>query len=252
MRVEIKIPEVGESITEGVLTAWLRQDGEAVEHQEELFELETDKITMAVPAEAAGLLSVDVPEGEVVQVGQVVGSIETGAERPAASGEQGAASGEQGAASGEQGAASGERGAASGEQGAASGQRRAASGEPEEVVAERVPPVTTPAGVPRVRELAAAGELSPAVRVLVAEHGLDPGMIFGSGKDGRLTKGDVLDFLEKRSSAGPPPIHDEAPVLSPVSPVPRSQKPGAQNPKPEARGLKPETAFPGRPQPYGL
>jgi 2-oxoglutarate dehydrogenase E2 component (dihydrolipoamide succinyltransferase) len=79
MIVEIKVPEVGESITEGVLVAWSAEDGQQVAMDDPLFELETDKITLTVQAVAAGRLSVGVPAGEKVRVGQVVGTIDTDA-----------------------------------------------------------------------------------------------------------------------------------------------------------------------------
>ncbi len=80
MPLEVKIPEVGESITEGILAEWCKADGDWVEAEEPLLELETDKITMTVNAEAAGQLKILVPEGATVQVGQVVATIDTEAE----------------------------------------------------------------------------------------------------------------------------------------------------------------------------
>src|SRR5947209_3216925 len=79
MAVDIVVPAVGESITEGILARWLKEDGEAVKAEEPLFELETDKATQEVAAQAGGVLRIAVPEGETVQVGSVVGRIEAGA-----------------------------------------------------------------------------------------------------------------------------------------------------------------------------
>src|SRR5436190_23083824 len=76
MAVEIKVPSVGESITEGVLSRWLKKDGDAVRSGEPLFELETDKATQEVPSPADGVLSISVKEGERVVIGSVVGSID--------------------------------------------------------------------------------------------------------------------------------------------------------------------------------
>ncbi len=173
MQVEIKIPEVGESITEGVLAAWLIDDGEQVDAGEELFELETDKVTMAVPAEEAGRLTRGVEEGEVVKVGQVVGTIDTATESPSAGAKEAAAKVEE---------------------------------------PEVVPPITPEAGVPAARAKVASGELSPAVRVMVAEHGLDPAQIEGTGRDGRITKGDVRGFLESNT----PVVATPVPLVAPV------------------------------------
>src|SRR4051812_20888924 len=83
MTVAIKVPSVGESITEGTIARWLKKDGAAVKAQEPLFELETDKATTAVPAPADGTLHITVAEGQAVQVGAVVGHIEPGGAAPA-------------------------------------------------------------------------------------------------------------------------------------------------------------------------
>src|SRR2546430_6580026 len=76
MAVEIKVPSVGESITEGILSRWLKKDGDAVHSGEPLFELETDKATQEVPSPADGMLSIGVKEGEPVAIGSVVGSVD--------------------------------------------------------------------------------------------------------------------------------------------------------------------------------
>src|SRR4051812_50201535 len=79
MPVEIKVPSVGESVTEGILSRWLKKDGDAVRADEPVVELETDKATQEVVAPAAGRLRVAVPEGATVQVGSVIGRVEEGA-----------------------------------------------------------------------------------------------------------------------------------------------------------------------------
>jgi len=78
-KVEIKVPSVGESVTEGVLSRWLKKSGEAVKSGDPLFELETDKASNEVPALAAGVLTTSVAEGETVQIGAIVCSIDTSA-----------------------------------------------------------------------------------------------------------------------------------------------------------------------------
>src|SRR5438093_10799249 len=84
MPVEIKVPSVGESVTEGIVSRWLKTDGEAVRADEPVVELETDKATQEVVAPAAGRLRVAVPEGTTVQVGAVIGRVEDGAAAAAA------------------------------------------------------------------------------------------------------------------------------------------------------------------------
>ena len=83
MKEDILVPSVGESITSGILTSWIKKEGEPVEEGEDLFELETDKATVAVPAPADGILHILIEEGQEVEIGQVVGSlslVEEGAE----------------------------------------------------------------------------------------------------------------------------------------------------------------------------
>src|SRR5207253_11019834 len=80
MATEIKVPSVGESITEGTIARWLKKDGEQVTAEEPLFELETDKATTEVAAPAAGILRVTAGEGSTVAIGSVVGRIEPGGE----------------------------------------------------------------------------------------------------------------------------------------------------------------------------
>src|SRR5436309_1601740 len=79
MSVAIKVPSVGESITEGNISRWLKKDGDHVEVEEPLFELETEKATSPVPAPASGVLHITVPEGQTVAIGAVVGQIEPAA-----------------------------------------------------------------------------------------------------------------------------------------------------------------------------
>jgi 2-oxoglutarate dehydrogenase E2 component (dihydrolipoamide succinyltransferase) len=164
MVIEVKIPEVGESITEGVLVEWSVADGAHVSVDEPLLVVETDKITVSVNADAAGLLKQQVEEGETVQVGQVVATIDTSSQpEPAA------------------------------ETAAKEPEPRQAEPEP---VADDGPPVTAPAGMAQAHErLAGLDGLSPAVQRMVVEHHLDPSAIQGTGRRGRLTKEDVVNYL---------------------------------------------------------
>jgi 2-oxoglutarate dehydrogenase E2 component (dihydrolipoamide succinyltransferase) len=159
MIADVKVPEVGESNTEGVLVSWSVQDGEVVQAGDALFELETDKITLNVEAKEGGRLQILVQEGEKVEVGQVVAKIDTSA-------------------------------AGEAEEPQREEQRAPAKEEKREKPA--------PARGEEREDRAASDALSPAVRRLVDEHGLDPGEIEGSGKGGRLTKEDVLRFLQRR------------------------------------------------------
>ena len=161
MAIDITIPEVGESITEGILAEWLKSDGDWVETGDEILVLETDKITMNVNAEASGALKVGVAAGETVEVGQTVGTLDPDAERRT----------------------DGPGGDA---------KEKTSKEEAADSSAREPSPEDTDDLAPSAEALA---DLAPAARRLVAEHGLDPAAIEGTGKDGRITKEDVLRTL---------------------------------------------------------
>ena len=196
MLLEVKIPEVGESITEGILAEWSKADGDWVEVEEPLLELETDKITMTVNAEAAGQLKILVPEGATVQVGQVVATIDPEAEPRAVPAE--------------------EKPVAQAEEAPQRAPEHQSPPPPSPVVA---PPLSPPAGMPQAAaKLEPLKGLSPAVQRMVVEHHLDAAAIAGSGRDGRITKADVVHHIDEhrqpsapsdRAVSGAPP---DAPV----------------------------------------
>jgi 2-oxoglutarate dehydrogenase E2 component (dihydrolipoamide succinyltransferase) len=187
--VELRIPQLGESVTEGTIARWLKQDGDTVAAEEPVLELETDKATMEIPAGVSGRLSIVEPQGAVVQVGTVVARIIEGA--PAA------------------------RPAPAPTAAAARGPRTpAAPAAPGPLAATPRPAAAGPA---------ADTPLSPAVRKLVIEHALDPAQLSATGKGGRLTKGDVLRHLEQPASPPTsrppePPITDDGGPRSPAAP----------------------------------
>jgi 2-oxoglutarate dehydrogenase E2 component (dihydrolipoamide succinyltransferase) len=177
MAVEVKIPEIGESITEGFLAEWSQSDGAVVAVDAPLLVLETDKITMTVNAEHSGKLTILVPEGETVEVGQVVASIDTdvvaGDAAPAVS---------------------------------APAPSPEAAQEPAAEPAQKGAPQPPP--TPEHREL------SPAVQRLVLEHQLDPAQIQGTGKGGRILKGDVIRHVETSPPESPAPVAPATPSSS--------------------------------------
>jgi 2-oxoglutarate dehydrogenase E2 component (dihydrolipoamide succinyltransferase) len=157
MSKDIKVPTLGESVVEATIAKWFKQEGEAVKADEPLVELETDKVTVEVPAPASGKLEkIVAAAGSTVAVGALLGTIAEGAAGTAA---------------------------------AAPAPKPAAAAPP---------PLTPPA------TRAAEQTLSPAVRKAVVENKLDPAEIPGSGKDGRITKGDVITHLEKPAAPVPP------------------------------------------------
>ncbi len=176
MAVDVTIPEIGESITEGFLAEWLQSNGAVVEAGTPLLVLETDKITMNVNADVGGRLEILVDEGSDVEVGQVVGRIDPDASADASDAVDAS---EKGTPEPEQPMAEREPEAAQKDRGEAADGRSA----------------------PAEESAFDLSGLSPAVRRLVAEHGLDPSTIDGTGKDGRILKADVLAHIERAERA---------------------------------------------------
>ena len=152
--MDIKVPEVGESITEAEIGEWLKQDGDYVQRDEVILSLETDKASVEVVAEAAGKLTTKAAEGDTVEIGAVIATIDTSAEAPA-------------------GAAEAPAPAPAASNGASNG---AAS-----------------APAPQMSAAPDTNHLSPAVRRVVNEKGVDPNSVQGTGRGGRLTKEDVMN-----------------------------------------------------------
>jgi 2-oxoglutarate dehydrogenase E2 component (dihydrolipoamide succinyltransferase) len=197
MPVEVKIPHVGESVQEALLAEWFKQDGEHVKKDEALLVIETDKVTLEVAAQVDGRLRIQVQAGETVAIGAVVAVIE-----PSGQAETAPAAPAQPAPTEAKPAPAAEK------------------------KPEAVPEEARPAPSPIFDDLQAP--LSPAVRRLIAEKQLDPRQIQGSGPGGRITKGDVLLYLEQ-APAGmpetcPPPAElaaDQPPdeVRKPMTPI---------------------------------
>ena len=206
MLIEIKIPSVGESVTEALLAQWFKNDGDLVINDEPLFVIETDKVTLEVVAEADGVLAITVTEGEMVAIGAVVGTLDSdGVARAAAP-------------------------AAGGEPDEPAPAEPAKPVEPEPPALEPAMAVPAPEPAPAPQEITRSDlsefSLAPSVRRLVAEKNLDPTLIPGSGPDGRITKGDVVLYLESAPSSDSvtqpdrPAVPAAAPVdLEPAKPV---------------------------------
>jgi 2-oxoglutarate dehydrogenase E2 component (dihydrolipoamide succinyltransferase) len=167
MATEVKIPAMGESISSGILAAWHVKDGDYVEKDQVLYELETDKITSEANAEVSGVISIRVAVDEEVEIGQVVAEIdESASASPKSEGESESA-----------------------DTGAAAPSTEA---EPK-----------TPAPSPSTS--AEGRALSPAARKAAEETGVDVSAIDGSGKDGRVTKGDILEAAQAEPAPKPEP-----------------------------------------------
>src|ERR1700751_527603 len=179
---EIRVPALGESVTEATIGKWFTQPGEAVAVDEPLVELETDKVTIEVPAPAAGVLAdIAAKDGDTVAVGAVLGQIKEGA-----AGAAGAAAKSAPAAA-----------------------PKAPTSAPTSAPASAAPATATPSDAP----------LAPSVRKLAAESGVDAASVAGSGKDGRVTKGDMLAAIE-RAAAAPTPVAATAAAVQMRAPAP--------------------------------
>ena len=175
---EIRVPTLGESVTEATIGKWFKKAGDAVAVDEPLVELETDKVTIEVPAPAAGVLGdIAAKDGDTVAVGALLGQIKEGV-------------------------------------GAAKAAAAASA-------AAAMPQAAKPAPPPAAKAPAAATDtpLAPSVRKLSAESGVDAATVPGSGKDGRVTKGDMLAAIE-RAAAQPTPVAATAAAVQVRAPSP--------------------------------
>jgi len=189
---EIRVPALGESVTEATIGKWFKKPGEVVAVDEPLVELETDKVTIEVPAPAAGVLAdIAAKDGDTVAVGAVLGQIKEGA--------AGAAKSAPAAASA----------TPSTSPPPAQSAPAAASKEAPKPVTSAAPASAKPTDAP----------LAPSVRKLAAESGVDAASVAGSGKDGRVTKGDMLAAIE-RAAARPTPVAATAAAVQMRAPAP--------------------------------
>jgi 2-oxoglutarate dehydrogenase E2 component (dihydrolipoamide succinyltransferase) len=160
MTIEIKVPAMGESVTEATISKWFKKEGDTVKRDEPLLELETDKVTVEVPSPADGAIeSISVQAGATVSVGALLGAIAEG--------------------------------------------KAGAAPKPAAAKAEAPKPAAAPAA-PKPAAPAAEAPAMPSARRISEESGIALSSVAGTGKDGRVTKGDMLGALEARSSAPQP------------------------------------------------
>jgi 2-oxoglutarate dehydrogenase E2 component (dihydrolipoamide succinyltransferase) len=197
MATDIVIPALGESISEGVVSAWLVEEGEFVERDAPVLELETDKITMEVPAPVAGVVTHGAAEGDTVEVGTVVGSIAEGEGKPAASGK--AKGGKKQAESGKE---------SSGGSEAAVAEKKSAKAEFNEAVTDQ------PASSESHDARTSAGSVSatPLARKLAEDHHIDLSRISGTGPSGRVREQDVLAYIQTTNGKAAAPVKTSAPA----------------------------------------
>jgi 2-oxoglutarate dehydrogenase E2 component (dihydrolipoamide succinyltransferase) len=176
---EIRVPTLGESVTEATIGKWFKQPGDAIAVDEPLVELETDKVTIEVPAPAAGTLSeIAAKDGDTVAVGALLGQIKEGG--------------------------------------------APAKAAPKAAPAAEAKPAARPAPAPAAappKIAASDAPLAPSVRKIATEAGMDPAKVEGSGKDGRVTKGDMMAAIE-RAAAAPTPVAQPAAAVQVRAPSP--------------------------------
>jgi len=173
MATEIVVPTLGESVTEATVGKWFKKAGDSVKADEAVAELETDKVTLEVNAPAAGVISeIVVKEGETVAVGAILGSISEGQAAQGKSSGQGAASA------------------------AVNGGEKISQAQLGKHAPQGSPSLELPPGAAAQAKSLNAGALAPSVRRISEESGIDPSQVAGTGKDGRVTKGDMLSVIE--------------------------------------------------------
>jgi 2-oxoglutarate dehydrogenase E2 component (dihydrolipoamide succinyltransferase) len=175
---EIRVPTLGESVTEATIGKWFKKPGDAVAVDEPLVELETDKVTIEVPAPAAGVLSdIAAKDGDTVAVGALLGQIKEGAGAPAPS-----------------------------------KSTPAPAGRPDQKTSTTAPIAAGPEEIKPRPAPKPDMPVAPSVRRLSTESGVDPAAVAGSGKDGRVTKGDMMAAIERAASAPTPVVAPAAAV----------------------------------------
>jgi len=200
MPTDIIMPQMGESIVEGTITKWLKKPGDKVQRDEPLFEISTDKVDAEIPAPASGVLQeIKVTEGTTVGVNTVVGTIAVDGE---------ASSAKPPAA------------------------KPAAAPPPKEETksAAAPPPMPEPAASAQEEEVEEARS-SPLVRKIAREHGVSLSQITGTGLGGRITKQDIMQFIDNQGSAQPVSTPPSAPA-QPAAAAPAPPRPAASAPYP--------------------
>ena len=201
MPTDIVMPQMGESIVEGTITKWLKKPGDKVQRDEPLFEISTDKVDAEIPAPASGVLQdIKVAEGTTVQVNTVVGTI-------AADGESASAASKPVAAP--------QPAPAPAEKNASAPPKAAPS------QAEQQP---APAPAPAHEEEDHARS-SPLVRKIAREHNVNLSQVSGTGLGGRITKQDIMAFLERTEATAAPGASAPAPARAPQPPAPAAPAP---------------------------
>jgi 2-oxoglutarate dehydrogenase E2 component (dihydrolipoamide succinyltransferase) len=205
MTIEVRVPQLPESVADATIVSWNKKPGDAVARDENLVDLETDKVVLEVPAPVAGVLKeIKLNDGTTVTSGQVLAVIEEGAAASVApAGAPAAANTSKGATASAPAVTAASRGA--------------------------VAAAATAANPDAAKSDAAAAKLSPAAKRVVEENKIDPKAVSGSGRDGRVSKSDVVNFLSAKDAAPPPA------AKAPAAPVPSARGARAEQRVPMTR-----------------
>ena len=207
MSIEVKVPQLPESVADATLVAWHKKAGDAVRREENLVDLETDKVVLEVPAPADGVIrEIVANDGAVVTSGQLLAILEPGSAAAVA--------------------------APAAKDTAPAAAKPAPNLKPESAPLPK--PAAPPAAAAQGRSTASANKMGPAVRKLVEEHDLDPAAIAGSGREGRITKGDVLDYIADHQATHVGIEHDV--VSRAVAAKPPAQPAPQPIPQPAGQG----------------
>jgi pyruvate dehydrogenase E2 component (dihydrolipoamide acetyltransferase) len=232
--VEVVMPQMGVSVSEGTITKWLKQEGEEIQADEPLLEISTDKVDTEVPSPASGLVTqILVQEGETVEVGTklaVIGGEAGGAQAEAPQEAPPPEPATQEAAA--------EAAASSGAESPAPAPEHAPAPEPSP------PPAPEPAPAQAGNGQQADGKsfVSPVVARIASEHGIDPTQVPGTGRGGRVTKKDILKFVESGAPAETPAPEAPAPAPAPAAPAQPQPAPAAAAPTAPAPAAAPTEA----------
>jgi pyruvate/2-oxoglutarate dehydrogenase complex dihydrolipoamide acyltransferase (E2) component len=229
-QTEVVMPQMGVSVSEGTITKWLKSEGEHIGRDEPLLEISTDKVDTEVPSPGEGVVAqILVQEGETVEVGTVLAVIAPEGAAPAAAPEAPPEPATQVAADASEAAAT----------------------ETAEPTAPTPPPAPAPAAAPESGN--GRTFVSPVVARIASEHGVDPNAVQGTGTGGRVTKKDILAFVEGGGqAAAAPPAAQPAPVAAepaPPAPAPAEPAPAPAAQAPPAAPPAPPAPAPAQPAP---
>jgi 2-oxoglutarate dehydrogenase E2 component (dihydrolipoamide succinyltransferase) len=206
MAIDVVMPQMGESIAEGTIVRWIKRVGDAVDKDEPLFEISTDKVDAEIPAPGAGvLLEIKVKEGETVPVNSVVAVIGAAGEKTSGIGPSAIEPTAIGSS-------------------AAAPSAPAPSSAPSSVAPSSAPSSVTPSSAPSSLADLRRTRSSPLVRKIAKEHNVDISGLNGTGISGRVTKKDILSFVEGGGAKGAPSA--ARPAMPPMAPPPPAFKPG--------------------------